>query len=96
MKEREKERKKVSDIHKYNTRSARACLFFSTQDHRSIGYRIPKEWESLPKELKETVSLGGLKRKSKDRFIKGYEAFKCIKLDCAVCLDMSRNAVQLE
>ena len=33
---------RVSQVHEHNTRSAGTGLFKSTQDHRAMGYRIPK------------------------------------------------------
>ena len=44
---------KVSETHEHNTRSAKFGLTRSTHDHRSIGYRIPKEWESLTETQRE-------------------------------------------
>ena len=89
---------KVSDIHKYDTRSARTGLFVSTQDHRSVGYRVPKEWESLQENLRESNSLGGFKNKSKEGFLTGYKSFECTKRNCPVCLlrddEVNRDAVQ--
>ena len=34
---------RAGDVHGYSTRSARAGLYLSTRDHRSVGYRVPKE-----------------------------------------------------
>ena len=53
---------RVGEIHNYSTRSARTGLFISTRDHRAVGYRIPKEWESLPEVLRTTGSLSGFKK----------------------------------
>ena len=77
---------KVSDTHRHNTRAAKTGLSLSSQDHRSLGYRVPKEWLSLPEKLRETSSLGGLKRKSKEGFLGNYKSFKCSVSGCAVCL----------
>ena len=76
---------KVSDVHQYNTRAARTGLFVSTQDHRSVGYRIPKEWDSLPEGLRGTNSLGGLKRKCKQGFLSAYKSFQCRVQNCLIC-----------
>ena len=38
---------RAGDVHGHGTRSARAGLYLSTRDHRSVGYRVPKEWASL-------------------------------------------------
>ena len=90
---------KVSDVHRHNTRSSSMDLYISSQDHRSIGYRIPREWQSLPKELKDVNSLGGLKRKSKEGFISTYKSFSCVRQGCFVCASSEsagRNAVHDE
>ena len=57
---------KVRDIHGHNTRSAGSGLYIQTQDHRSVGYRVPKEWESVSKVLREMTSLSGFKKKIKE------------------------------
>ena len=67
----------VSSVHRYAMRSAKAGLFISTQDHRSIGYRIPSEWQSLAGDLQGMSSLTGFKKKSKASFIAQYKSFKC-------------------
>ena len=76
---------RVSDMHTHNTRSSKSGLYMSSQDHRSIGYRIPKEWQSLPEELKQMNSLGGFKNKSKGLFIANYKNFRCSDHNCFVC-----------
>ena len=37
---------RVSDIHEHHTRPAGSGFCYQTQDHRSVGYRVPKEWDS--------------------------------------------------
>ena len=76
---------KVSEKHRHNTRAAASHLAIQTQDFKSMGYRIPKEWESLSKELRETRSLTGFKRRSKNGFLANYRAFKCDDTSCFVC-----------
>ena len=76
---------KVSDVHGHNTRSAGSGLYFQTQDHRSVGYRVPKEWESVPTALREMHSLSGFRKRSREEFILGYRAFECVVHDCYVC-----------
>ena len=76
---------KVSDVHRHQTRSADLGLFVKTQDHRSVGYRVPKEWDSVPKVLRDISSLSGFKKKSKDEFIMGYKRFICDIHNCYVC-----------
>ena len=83
---------RVSQVHKHNTRSAGSGLFVSTQDHRAVGYRIPKEWQSLPDRLRGMNSLTGFRNKSKDSFISNYKSFKCQKINCFVCTP-SRHGV---
>ena len=78
---------KVSETHKHNTRSAKFSLTISAQDQRLIGYRIPKEWESLTKAQRDMRSLTGFKSQSKREFLAGYGAFKCAARNCYVCQD---------
>ena len=76
---------RVGDGHSYGTRSARAGLYLSTRDHRSVGYRVPKEWGSLPESLRGVVSLGAFKRQSRAGILAGYAAFRCGVRGCYVC-----------
>ena len=76
---------RVSDGHGYGTRSAGAGLFVSTRDHRSVGYRVPKEWGSLGADLRELGSLGAFKRQSKAGFLATYGNFRCGVRGCYVC-----------
>ena len=76
---------RVSDRHGYNTRSAEHGISFTMQDHKSIGYRVPKEWDSLRKEVREVKSLPGFKKSSKKDFIAKYNAFKCVDKSCFIC-----------
>ena len=78
---------KVSDTHRHNTRAAKNGLSLSSLDHRSLGYRVPKEWLSLPEEVREMSSLTGLKRKSKDKFLEIYKSFKCNSSVCTICYE---------
>ena len=80
---------KVSDTHRHNTRAAKTGLSISSQDHRSLGYRVPKEWLSLPETFREISSLVGLKRKSKEGFIGIYKSFKCSSIGCTICFEGS-------
>ena len=73
------------DVHEHNTRAAGSGLSFSTQDQRSVAYRIPKEWQSLPKDIRGLSSLWGFKKKSKEAFLQNYESFQCAIRDCYVC-----------
>ena len=84
---------KTKDTHRYGTRaSERGLLGYVTQDQRSIGYRLPKEWESTPQDIRETNSLQGMKKKSKLSFLTQYGSFKCNVKDCFVCGHNAENA----
>ena len=74
---------RVEDVHGYGTRSARAGLHVSSRDHASVGYRVPKEWDSLGEGERGTRSLAGFKRGSRAGFLRGYAAFVCA--GCYVC-----------
>ena len=76
---------KTEEVHSHNTRAARAGLYVSTRDHRAVGYRIPKEWDTLPHEMKTTKSLTTFKRKSKEGFLTEYKGFRCRVEGCYVC-----------
>ena len=88
---------RTEDVHSHNTRAARAGLYISTRDHRAVGYRIPKEWDTLSHELRTTKSLTTLKRKSKEGFLTEYRGFTCGVAGCFVCNEggnrEERNAV---
>ena len=84
---------KVRDAHNYGTRaSRRGLLLYSAQDQRSIGYRLPKEWELTPQVTREARSLQKLKNNSKKSFFSKYEAFSCEVKDCYVCGRNVENA----
>ena len=78
---------KAEDTHSHNTRAAKNCLFLSTRDHRSLGYRVPKEWETLTPALRQMKSLSSFKNRSKGEFFKAYKSFKCMDRGCFVCGD---------
>ena len=78
---------RAANTHGHNTRAAKNCLFLSTQDHRSVGYKVPKEWETLTSALRQIKSLSGFKNKSKEDFFKAYKTFKCEDQGCFVCGD---------
>ena len=86
---------KVRDAHSHNTRAAKTGLSITTQDHRSVGYRIPKEWSSLPEKLREVRSLPGFKNKSKIEFLTMYKSFTCLVHNCYVCSGEGRNVVHI-
>ena len=76
---------RVNQTHEHGTRLARRGMFISTRDHRRVGYRIPKEWETITEALRSTASLGAFKRLSKGEFLEGYDQFRCTVSDCYVC-----------
>ena len=76
---------RVSQTHDHGTRLASRGMYVSTRNHKQIGYRVPKEWETLTDTLRGVTSLGAFKRHSKGEFIRGYEQFKCSVRDCYVC-----------
>ena len=57
----------------------------STQDHRGMGYRVPKEWHLLPEKMRGMCSLTGFKKRSKDGFLETYKRFECKAQGCIVC-----------
>ena len=76
----------VESRHNYGTRAARAgALAVTTRDHRSVGFRVPKEWGSLAPELRQVPTLAGFKRASKAGFLGTYGAFTCQVGGCRVC-----------
>ena len=82
---------KVSEVHGYNTRSAGTGIFLGVQDHRSMSYKIPKEWDTMTRSHREMLSLTGFKKKSKEGFISKYREFRCTVRNCYVCTH--RNGV---
>ena len=85
---------KASDSHRYRTRAAEGgLLMYSNLDPRSIGFRLPKEWQSTPQDIRETKSIQGMKTKSKRDFLTQYGLFKCDAKDCFVCGRNAENAL---
>ena len=76
---------RVSQTHGHRTRLAGKGLFVSTRDHKQVGYKVPREWETLSDNLRATASIGGFKRHSKREFLEGYGQFRCAVIDCFVC-----------
>ena len=76
---------RIENVHQHNTRSARAGLFLSAREHRSIGYRVPKEWATLSDELKDFGTITGFKKRSKREFLDVYLTFECGERGCQVC-----------
>ena len=76
---------RVENTHGHNTRAARTGIYLSAREHRSVGYRVPKEWAALSNGLREVVSSAGFKRQSKREFLNMYKEFVCRDRDCQVC-----------
>ena len=76
---------RVGDVHGHATRSARSGLFLSTRDHRSVGYRIPKEWATVAEVQRQLGSVAAFKRSSRAGFLAGYGGFECRVGGCRVC-----------
>ena len=76
---------RVENTHGHNTRAARTGIYLSAREHRSVGYRVPKEWAALSNGLREVVSSAGFKRQSKREFLNMYKEFVCSDRDCQVC-----------
>ena len=82
---------RVGEMHQYGTRSAKKGLFMSTRDHRSVGYRVPKEWASLPQKLQNKGSIGGFKKSSSKELLEQYKSFTCSDRLCQVCTGTDRE-----
>ena len=76
---------RTGDVHGYATRSARTGLFLATRDHRSVGYRVPKEWAGLTEAQRGAGTLAAFKRWSRGGFLGEYGAFVCGVVGCVVC-----------
>ena len=76
---------RTGDVHSYATRSARSGLALTTRDHRSVGYRVPREWASLTEEQRGAGTLGAFKRGSRAGFLAQYAGFVCGGVACRVC-----------
>ena len=77
--------RRVEDVHGYGTRSARAGIHLSTRDHRSVGYRIPKEWATVTEVQRQLGSVAAFKRSSRAGLLAGYGGFECRVGGCRVC-----------
>ena len=77
---------RAKDVHRYGTRAAEGgMLSYSAVNERSIGYRLPKEWQTTPQDIRNSNSLPGMKKKSKQGFLSQYGSFSCNARDCFVC-----------
>ena len=76
---------RVEDAHGHNTRAARAGIYLSGREHRSIGFRVPKEWATLSEGLRNSASGAGFKRRSRQEFLSQYREAICEDQGCRVC-----------
>ena len=76
---------RVGDVHRYGTRSAGRGIHVGTRDHRSVGYRVPKEWTGLAQDVREVGGLAAFRRRSRAGFLAGYGEFVCDVVGCRVC-----------
>ena len=76
---------RASGVHGHAARAARLGMFVSTRDHEAVGYRIPREWASIPEAQRGVGSLASFKRGSRVGFLEGYGAFVCRRAGCGVC-----------
>ena len=76
---------RTADVHGYGTRSAGVGIHRTSRDHRSVGYRVPAEWETVGRVERGVVSLAAFKRGSREGFLRGYGAAVCVDRGCFVC-----------
>ena len=57
--------RRTGDVHGHATRAVRTGVFVYTMDHRSVGYRIPREWAGLSEGQRGVGSLAAFKRSSR-------------------------------
>ena len=76
---------RVGDVHGYGTRSAGRGIHVGTRDHRSVGYRVPKEWAEMTREDREVGGLAAFRKRSRAGFLAGYGEFECNLVGCGVC-----------
>ena len=84
---------RVDDIHSYGTRRAGVGLYVSTRVHKSVGYKVPREWGLLSEKLRQTASLQAFKKNSRAGFLREYRQFVCATRDCFVCSSVVGGAV---
>ena len=75
---------RIDGVHGYGTRAAGSGLHLASRDHRSVGYRVPKEWGTLTEAQRRVGSLPAFKSGSKGGFLAEYAAFEC-RGGCGVC-----------
>ena len=84
---------RVEATHGHNTRAARAGLYLSAREHRSVGYRVPKEWATLAEGLRGMGSSGGFKKRSKQDLLSRYSDLVCEDQGCRVCRGQAEGLV---
>ena len=73
---------RVEATHGHNTRAARAGIYLSAREHRSVGYRVPKEWATLAEGLRGMGSSAGFKTRSKLDLLNRYSDWVCEDQGC--------------
>ena len=86
---------RVRDVHSYNTRASESEVSVSVRDQGSISFKLPKEWATIPENLKQTKSLAAFKRNSKKDLRADYGKFQCLVQGCGVCGEGSEVAQTL-
>ena len=76
---------RAAAVHGHATRSARTGIALTSRDHRSVKYRVPREWLSLTEAQRGLRTLEVFKRGSRAGFLAGYVAFVCGNGGCGVC-----------
>ena len=77
---------RAAAVHGHATRSARSGIALTSRDHGSVGYRVPREWLSLPESQRGLRTIGAFKRGSRAGFLAEYAAFVCESATCGVCV----------
>ena len=54
------------------------------KDHGLVGYRVPREWLSLPESQRGLRTIGAFKKVSRAVFLAEYAAFVCENAMCGV------------
>ena len=75
----------LEQVHRYGTRSSKQGHLYSSQDHRSIKYRLPKVWEDTGVDIRDAGSLAGMKNRSKKESLGRYLSFQCGDQSCYAC-----------
>ena len=71
--------------HSHHTRGSQTNLAIHTSDHRSLQYILPIHWNSLPENLKQSMSIASFKANSKKDLLAPYNDFFCTTRNCRSC-----------